>query len=100
MEGVPTGNDTFVIPKSAKHPGTAMKFIDWMLAPENAKANVEYFGYPMVTTDGISAYQKLVSDYPFLGLTLDQAIHGLREIAPTGAKLQLWNQAWTKVKAA
>jgi spermidine/putrescine transport system substrate-binding protein len=100
MEGVPTGNDTFVIPKNAKHPGTAMKFIDWMLAPENAKANVEYFGYPMVTTDGISAYQKLVSDYPFLGLTLDQAIHGLREIAPTGAKLQLWNQAWTKVKAA
>ena len=99
-EGVPTGNDTFVIPKNAKHPGTAMKFIDWMLAPENAKSNVEWFGYPQVTNAGITAYQKLVADLPFLTLTLDQAVHGLREIAPTGAKLQLWNQAWTKIKAA
>jgi len=99
-EGVPTGNDTFVIPKNAKHPGTAMKFIDWMLAPENAASNVEYFGYPMVTTAGIAAFQKLVADLPFLSLTLDQAIHGLREIVPTGAKLQLWNSAWTKIKAA
>ena len=98
-EGVPTGNDTFVIPKNAKHPGTALKFIDWMLAPENATNNVNYFGYPQVTTTGIAAYSKLVEQYPFLSLTLDQAIHGLREIVPTGAKLQLWDSEWTKVKA-
>jgi spermidine/putrescine transport system substrate-binding protein len=98
-EGIPTGNDTFVIPKAAKHPGTALKFIDWMLAPENAKANVNYFGYPQVTTSGIAEYQKLVAQLPFLSLTLDQAIHGLREIVPTGVKLQLWDSAWTKVKA-
>ena len=98
-EGVPTGNDTMVIPKNAQHPGTALKFIDWMLAPENATTNVNYFGYPQVTTTGISAYQKLVAQLPFLSITLDQAIHGLREIAPTGQKLQLWDQEWTKVKA-
>jgi spermidine/putrescine transport system substrate-binding protein len=98
-EGVPTGNDTMVIPKAAKHPGTALKFIDWMLAPEHATTNVNYFGYPQVTTTGISAYQKLIAQYPFLNLTLDQAIHGLREITPTGSKLQLWDQEWTKVKA-
>jgi spermidine/putrescine transport system substrate-binding protein len=98
-EGVPTGNDTFVIPKNAKHPGTALKFIDWMLAPENATNNVNYFGYPQVTTTGIAAYSKLVTQYPFLSLTLDQAIHGLREIVPTGSKLQLWDSEWTKVKA-
>jgi spermidine/putrescine transport system substrate-binding protein len=99
-EGVPTGNDTFVIPKTAKHPGTALKFIDWMLAPENATTNVNYFGYPQVTTTGIAAYQKLIAQYPFLNLTLDTAIHGLRETTPTGSKLQLWDQEWTKVKAA
>jgi spermidine/putrescine transport system substrate-binding protein len=98
-EGVPTGNDTFVIPKAAQHPGTALKFIDWMLAPENATTNVNYFGYPQVTTTGITAYQKLVTQFPFLSLTLDQAIHGLREIVPTGSKLQLWDSEWTKVKA-
>jgi spermidine/putrescine transport system substrate-binding protein len=98
-EGVPTGNDTFVIPKAAKHPGTALKFIDFMLAPENARANVNYFGYPQVTTSGIDEYQKLVAQLPFLSLTLDTAIHGLREIVPTGSKLQLWDSEWTKVKA-
>ncbi len=53
-EGVPTGNDTMVIPKAAKHPGTALKFIDWMLDPANASSNVDYFGYPQVTTAGIA----------------------------------------------
>jgi spermidine/putrescine transport system substrate-binding protein len=98
-EGVPTGNDTFVIPKNAQHPGTALKFIDWLLAPENATTNVNYFGYPQVTTTGINTFQTLVKEYPFLNITLDQAIHGLREIVPTGAKLQLWNSAWTKIQA-
>jgi hypothetical protein len=70
-----------------------------MLAPENARANVEYFGYPQVTTSGIDEYQKLVAKLPFLSLSLDTAIHGLREIVPTGAKLQLWDSEWTKVKA-
>ncbi len=98
-EGVPTGNDTFVIPKNAQHPGTALKFIDWMLAPENATTNVNYFGYPQVTSTGISAYQTLVQKLPFLSLTLDTAIHGLREIAPSGSKLQLWDSEWTKIKA-
>ena len=98
-EGVPTGNDTFVIPKNAQHPGTAMKFIDWMLTPENATSNVNYFGYPQVTTAGLAAFQTLVADYPFLNITLDQAINGLRELVPVGARLQLWNNAWTKVKA-
>lgn len=99
-EGVPTGNDTMVIPKSAQHPGTALKFIDWMLQPDNATTNVKYFGYPQVTTTGLKAYQdNVASQYPFLALTLDEALHGLREIVPAGAALQLWNQEWTKVKA-
>lgn len=99
-EGVPTGNDTMVIPMNAKHPGTALKFIDFMLAPENATANVKYFGYPQVTTTGIKAYQdNIASQYPSLNLTLDQALHGLREIVPVGSALALWNQEWTKVKA-
>jgi spermidine/putrescine transport system substrate-binding protein len=99
-EGVPTGNDTFVIPKNAKHPGTALKFIDFMLDPANAAANVDYFGYPQVTNAGIQHYNSTIAQsYPFLQMTLEQAIVGLREIAPTGAKLQLWDQEWTKIKA-
>jgi spermidine/putrescine transport system substrate-binding protein len=97
-EGVPTGNDTMVIPKNAQHPGTALKFIDWMLAPENATANVAYFGYPQVTTAGIASYQGTIAkQYPFLNMTLDVAINGLREIVPTGDKRYLWIQEWRKI---
>ncbi|HXC79783.1 MAG TPA: extracellular solute-binding protein [Candidatus Acidoferrum sp.] len=98
IEGVPTGNDTMVIPKNAQHPGTALKFIDWMLDPANATSNVAYFGYPQVTTAGISAYQNTIAkQYPFLNMTLDAAINGLREIVPTGDKRYLWIQEWRKI---
>ena len=97
-EGVPTGNDTMVIPKSAQHPGTALKFIDWMLAPENAKTNIDYFGYPQVTNTGIPYFnQSIAKPYPYLNVTLDQAINGLREIVPTGDKKYEWIQEWRKI---
>jgi spermidine/putrescine transport system substrate-binding protein len=98
-EGVPTGNDTMVIPKTAQHPGSALKFIDWMLDPKNAKSNIDYFGYPQVTNTGIAYYASTIgTTYPVLSMTLDQAIHGLREIAPTGDKRYLWQQEWRKIK--
>lgn len=97
-EGVPTGNDTMVIPKSAQHPGTALLFIDWILAPENAKKNIDYFGYPQVTNSGIPYFnQSIAKPYPFLNVTLDQAINGLREIAPTGDKKLRWIQEWRSI---
>lgn len=97
-EGVPTGNDTMVIPKTAKHPGTALKFIDWVLKPENAVTNVDYFGYPQVTNTGIQHFNGSIGkDYPFLSLSLDQAISGLREIVPTGDKKYLWINEWRNV---
>ncbi len=97
-EGVPTGNDTMMVLKNAQHPGTALKFIDWMLDPKNASANVDYFGYPQVTSTGIQHFNSTIgTQYPFLSVTLDQAIHGLREIVPTGQKLQLWLSEWRKL---
>jgi spermidine/putrescine transport system substrate-binding protein len=97
-EGVPTGNDTMVIPKNAKHPGTALKFIDWMLEPGHAKTNIDYFGYPQVTTTGIDYFNKTIGkSYPFLNVSLDEAINGLREIVPTGDKKYLWIQEWRNV---
>jgi spermidine/putrescine transport system substrate-binding protein len=97
-EGVPTGNDTMMILKNAQHPGTAMKFIDWMLDPANATANVDWFGYPQVTNTGLSHFNQTIGkDYPFLQVSLDQAISGLREIVPTGQNLQLWLAEWRKI---
>ena len=36
QEGTPINSDAYVIPTNAKHPGTAMLFIDYLLRPENA----------------------------------------------------------------
>lgn len=97
-EGVPTGNDTMMVLKNAQHPGTALKFIDWMLDPKNATANVDWFGYPQVSNTGIDHFNKTIgTQYPFLAVSLDQAIHGLREIVPTGQNLQLWLSEWRKI---
>ena len=97
-EGVPTGNDTMMVLNNAQHPGTALKFIDWMLDPKNASANVDWFGYPQVSNTGIQHFNATIGkDYPFLAVSLDQAIHGLREIVPTGQNLQLWLSEWRKI---
>ncbi len=97
-EGVPTGNDTMMVLKNAQHPGTALKFIDWMLDPKNASANVDWFGYPQVSNTGIQHFNDTIGkQYPFLEVSLDQAIHGLREIVPTGQNLQLWLGEWRKI---
>ena len=40
------------------HPGNGMLFINYMLAPENMTANIDYIGYPVGTTAGTAAYAK------------------------------------------
>ena len=78
-EGVPTGNDTMVIPK-------------------NAATNIDYFGYPQVTNSGLDHFQKTIgTTYPQLSISMDQAIHGLREIVPTGSKKTLWTTEWQNI---
>jgi spermidine/putrescine transport system substrate-binding protein len=93
--------DNAVIPAAAKHPGTATLFIDWLLQPANMAQVVEYTGYLVPTTAGVTAYDAMVKDYPWLkaqtGLMGDseQWMAGLDQ-----ASLSAWNQVWTEVKAA
>ena len=52
------------IPTNAKHPGTAMLFIDYLLRPEIAKKNMAYLYYPFPVRDAASTFQDLVKDVP------------------------------------
>jgi spermidine/putrescine transport system substrate-binding protein len=100
-EGTLFSADNMVIPTAAKHPGTAMLFIDWMLHPENAATNVGYIGYPVPTTGGMAEYNKLIKNYPWLAVGDDQLNDPSQWMTSlTGNTLALWTQAWTKVKAA
>jgi spermidine/putrescine transport system substrate-binding protein len=99
-EGQLFNADNMCIPTAAKHPGTAMLFITWMLNPKNMKANVDYIGYPVPTYAGLAAYDDLVKAYPFLKVGTDLIDKTSSWQQPLeGARETLWNQAWSEVQA-
>ncbi len=99
-EGQLFNADTMAIPASAAHPGNGMLFIDWMLAPENMTANVNYIGYPVPTTAAMSAYNALVKNYPWLSVGTDLLSKpSAWEKGLTQAQRSAWNAAWLTVQA-
>jgi spermidine/putrescine transport system substrate-binding protein len=98
-EGLPVGTDCFAIPANAQHPGTALTFINFLLEPENASANIEYMGYPMPYTGPDETFAGLVKDDPSINVTVDDLTNG-QQYASLGAKGRAeWDQAWTEIKA-
>ena len=59
-EGVPVGTDLMCIPATARSPGTAMLFMDWIIEPEHAARNVMWNGYPQPVEGGQQAFAELV----------------------------------------
>jgi spermidine/putrescine-binding protein len=99
-EGQMFNADNMSITNKAKHPGTAMLFIDWMLRPDNMKANVEYIGYPVPTTTGLKTYRSLVNKHPWLNVgtaLINKASSWEQPLV--GQRQQLWNSAWAQVQA-
>ncbi len=99
-EGAPTGSDTYAIPVDAKHPGTAMLFIDYMLRPENAIKNIEYIGYPMPVKGTEQAYAKLVEPVPESVVTVEELGKAINFHNGTAAETQARDAAYTDIKAA
>lgn len=56
-EGTNLWTDNFVMPKYGKNDAAAYAFINFMLDPENAKANIEYVGSTMAVTTAIQDLQ-------------------------------------------
>ncbi len=63
--------DQIVILTAARHPGTGLLFMDWLLAPENVTENTAFIGYPIPTTAGLEAYKKLTHQFPWLSVGQD-----------------------------
>ena len=57
-EGTPINSDAYAIPTNAKHPGTAMLFIDYLLRPENAVKNINYLYYPFPVKDAVAGLRR------------------------------------------
>jgi spermidine/putrescine transport system substrate-binding protein len=98
-EGIPVGSDCMAIPSNAKHPGTALLFIDWMLDPEHASTNIAYFGYPMPVKGAEAAFAELAADDPAIEVSVEDLEKGsqFKELSPEDRKA--WDRVWTEVKA-
>ena len=70
-EGVPVGTDLMSIPITAKSPGTAMLFMDWIIDPEHAAQNVNWNGYPQPVEGGKQAFAELVKEEPSIDVDLE-----------------------------
>lgn len=99
-EGVPVGTDLMCIPTTARSPGTALKFIEWLMVPENAARNVRWNGYPQPMAGGREAFAELVKEEPTIDVDLDALGDSSMEYRLDSADDRaLWNQVWTEVKA-
>jgi spermidine/putrescine transport system substrate-binding protein len=99
-EGQLFNSDTMTITAKAAHPGNGMLFINYMLAPENMTANIDYIGYPVGTTAGTAAYAKVVEKTPWLVVGTDLLSKpSAWEQGLSQSQRPLWNSAWLKVQA-
>ena len=100
-EGVPVGTDLMAIPVTARSPGTAMLFMDWMIDPDNAAQNVRWNGYPQPVEGGQQAFAELAKEEPSIDVDLEALEDTALEYRlDDPAARQLWTSIFTEVKAA
>ena len=95
---MPIGSDVFAIPTNAQHPGTALKFIDFII--ENSARNGAWTGYPMATNSSEKRYAELVKGEPELQISVDDLEGGDQFANLEGADREEWDRTWTEVKAS
>ncbi|MBZ5737735.1 polyamine ABC transporter substrate-binding protein [Nocardioides mangrovi] len=99
-EGVPINSDTYVIPTNAKHPGTAMVFIDYLLRPENAIKNMHYLYYPFPVKDALPAFAELAKDVPACNVEISDLENENVFRLLSAEETQRRAAVWTEVKAS
>ena len=99
-EGTPLNSDTYAIPTNARHPGTAMVFIDYLLRPENVKRNMNYLFYPFPTQDGARIFAELAKDVPSCNVDVTQLENPSVYRLLGNDEVQRRAAAWTEVKAS
>lgn len=99
-EGTPINSDAYVIPTNAKHPGTAMLFIDYLLRPENAVKNINYLYYPFPVRDAVSAFSDLAKEVPACDVDVTDLENPDVFRLLSAKEVQQRTAAWTEVKAS
>jgi spermidine/putrescine transport system substrate-binding protein len=99
-EGTPINSDAYAIPSNAKHPGTAMMFIDYLLRPENAVKNIKYLYYPFPVRDAVSTFTALAKEVPACDVDVKDLENPDVFRLLSAKDVQRRTAAWTDVKAS
>ncbi len=99
-EGTPINSDAYAIPTNAKHPGTAMVFIDYLLRPENAIKNTNYLYYPFPLRDAVSAFTDLAKQVPACDVDVKALENPDVFRLLSAQEVQRRTATWTEVKAS
>jgi len=99
QEGSNIWVDGMVIPKAAKNPENALKFIDFMCRPDIAKINCEEIWYSSPNTEAI----KLMGDSYINNLTMNPTqdiIDRCEFFKDIQDFIQIYNAMWLEIKSA
>ena len=95
------GSDTFAIPVNARHPGTALLFIEYMLEPGERRPERGVRGLSDALRAGATeAFAGLVKDDPAIEVTIDDLEDGQQFENLKGEGRRAWDRTWTEVKAS
>ncbi len=98
QEGVVLAMDTMAIPKTAKHPDNAHKFLDFVMRPDNAAKISEALGYATLNAEGVKKLPKVLSANRIVYPTdADLKNAELLEDIPTETQ-GLYEKYWSELK--
>ena len=96
-EGTAMWFDMMAIPKTAKHPGNAHKFLDFLMRPDIIAEISNYVSYPNANSASTALVDKAVTDDPMISPTretIDTKLFGLA-VLPAEVKKK-YNDVWTE----
>jgi putrescine transport system substrate-binding protein len=98
-EGTAMWFDMMAIPKTAKHPGNAHKFLDFLMRPDVIAEISNFVSYPNANSASTPLVDKAVTDDPMISPTretIDTKLFGLAVLPPEVSKK--YTDVWTELK--
>ncbi|AVP96460.1 spermidine/putrescine ABC transporter substrate-binding protein PotF [Ahniella affigens] len=99
-EGAAIWFDMVAIPKTAKHPENAHKFLNFLLRPDVIAGVSNYVSYPNANKAATPSLDKSITEDPMITPTSDtiqNKLYGLAVLSPEAMKK--YNDVWTELKA-
>ena len=98
-EGTAMWFDMMAIPKTAKHPGNAHKFLDFLMRPDVIAGISNYVSYPNANAASQALVDKAITEDPMINPskeTIDTKLYGLAVLPPEVMKK--YTDVWTELK--